>query len=259
MTTTKKADTSPPANPGQLKKGETVEGLPALDTSTHLDPGEVYIKNGEGGRVFTAGQKLVLKRSGSDPLYVTTVAPKPNLTTVATWVSRADKKAFDAKGDASAERTARLFSARHRWARLISGPGLVLALTVLVGVIAAGAAAGNGLFPPPADVDAARAQAVLSWAAQPLTQLPSQPDPAAREAAATEVEQRSSQAHVCLQAMQGLLPAAAAQIPEISCAHIAPSWLRKNWAALVGGIAGLAVAVLAAAKAWMGSGFRKSL
>lgn len=256
---------NPPAEPSpdayRLAKDEVLGDLPGLNTSDDVGSGRVYIK---GVKIdskpirLASDQKLVLERSGSTPLEVTTTGEKRSLIDDHTWLTDADCRAFDAKGDTTNPVSARLFTRRRRFAKLKSGPGVALVVSVVAGIFAAAATLSNAVFPPPPDVQADRLLAVQVWATEPLTELPPTPDPAAKITVATELEQRSVQATMCVQSMLGNLKPPA-QIAQLNCADMKPSWWRKYLAPVLGALASFVVAATAGVTAWRRTGYREAL
>jgi len=246
-------------SPGRLEKREVRKDLPKVQRGTNVGVGKVYIRDTSNNRIFDADQQLVLERTGAKPLHVETISVN-NLMDDGTYLSASDLHDFTKGAAQGATTSARLYNNGDRWEKFRSGPGWVVLVTALVGAGTALIAVLNGIFPPPpARVDATQSQALLHWAAEPFISLPTPSDPAAKAAATADFENRAARANLCLQAMQGNADSPSIQIPEVSCAKVAPSWWRKYWAVVCGGLAGVSVAVLALVKGWMNTALGKTV
>lgn len=246
---------APPPVP--IKVGCAWLTVPKL-ASLELSAGHVWINDSQ--RDFTEGQKLVLRiprKSVKRSEVTTTTAPrgatKALTDACATYVS---PQVLEALGGAGFTPEVRRYRLLDRVRKLWSIDGLLVALPAVAGAVGAWATAWGVLMSQPADLNADRIQAVLSWAAEPLATLPARPDPIASAAAATEFENRSVRANACVQSLQGHY-GPSPQIPQITCVPATKSWVQRH-GGLVAALASGAVALVGLVTMWRRTRFQQT-
>ena len=249
-----------PSKSSRIKVGRKATTVPELDTLDSLQRGEVYIHQ-SGEKPYEDNQKLVLELEGPSPRRRLEVKSVTKTLTEAhaskTYVHSGDKSTL--LNGLSDEPTVRVrrYGCRNRLRKAASVNGWILFISTAAGLIAATMTLFAVLSPAPkAGPDPENVQTALSWTVEPIIELPSEPSPPAQAAAIREFEHRWFQTQQCLQSMQGLTKPRG-QIPKVTCARIAPSWLQRN-GGTVSGLSALAVAGCGALVAFRRTGFQQS-
>jgi hypothetical protein len=234
-----------------IKITKTRTRVPAVSVAPAgaLSAGSVYVEEDDPGAARDSGlrdgQRVVLETADGSLELVTRSKINAEVTAAGTYLNETDETALVDR----ANPTLRLYGLGDWWRKVRSRQGVLLLITTLAGLLAAGAGlylALAGTSPTPAVTVADRGNTALEWAVAPVERLESHSSGRETTAARREVKRRRAAVARCLTRLGGG-EAPASAVPGVKCeSSSSPWWKNKDTATWVTLGVGLITAVVAA-------------
>ena len=219
--------------------------------------GSVYVGDANGATELPAGKRAVLLTDGGRRELLTS-STAAGIESAGTYLNQSD---WEQLTPALTNPKLRLYRLKDFWAKVFSLQGLLLALSAIIGLVAAGLAiylAVWGAKPTSAGAVADRATIAFAWVVEPADQLDSNASPEEVNAARGKIDRRAAAATQCLAQLSGR-EAQKTTLPGVMCEPKSPKWYRdKDTAAWIALAVGLLTALFAILRLHGQYGFQKS-